>query len=196
MRLYALPHILILVLCLGSIMSCVLRIAATGAFYDAVILYWLGINVKNLFFAVCFMLGRSNLRAAERFDAVVDAEIEYEGRVASGKTCDLSETGMAVITDRPIYVPPDGTFSVRLRAGAYESEAGVELIYVTQQGAHRKYCMRIVNMDESNRRAYLQTVFDRDHSLPKTLSPTVGLYEGFTDNIAKRVRRRGRPVRR
>ena len=186
LRLYALPHILMLSVCLASMALCVMRIVMTGAFYHIVILYWLASNIKNLFFAVCFMLGRSNFRMAERFDAVLPAEIESDGRILRGKTCDLSETGLAVLSDRPFYVPQDDDFLIRLRDREYKSELRVELTHVIFREKRWKYCLRVTDMDEANRRAYMQMVFDRDHSLPKRIAPSVGVYEDFAANINKR----------
>ncbi|MDR2088600.1 MAG: glycosyltransferase [Clostridiales Family XIII bacterium] len=186
LRLYALPHVLMLGICAVAMAVCVLRIVMMGAFYDAVILYWLAVNMKNLFFAVCFMLGRPNFRMAERFDAVLPAEIEFDGRVLRGNTCDLSETGLSVVTDRPAYVPQDGVFAVRLRDREYSGELRGELMHVIQFGNKWKYCIRIVHMEEASRRAYMQMVFDREHPLPKTMAPAVGLYDDFAANINKR----------
>jgi cellulose synthase (UDP-forming) len=186
MRLYALPHILMLGICLLSASVCVLRIVKTGTFYDAVILYWLIINIKNLFFAVCFMLGRPNFRMAERFDAVLPAEIEFDGRILRGMTCDLSETGLSVVLNRPAYVPHDGVFSIRLRDRDYRSELQGELTHVVQRQKQWKYCIHIEGMEEPDRRAYMQMVFDRDHSLPKTMKAAAGMYNDFAENINKR----------
>ncbi|MDR1574330.1 MAG: glycosyltransferase [Clostridiales Family XIII bacterium] len=191
LRLYATPHILMLVICLISVAVCVLRIIMSGAFYDAVILFWLVINIKNLFFAVCFMLGRPNFRMAERFDANLSAEIECAGRVLRGETCDVSETGLSVALDRPVYVSYDETFLVRLQDREYRCEMRGELTHVIRQEKRWKYCVRITAMDEVDRRAYMQMVFDRDHSLPKTMTPSVGLYDDFAVNINKR----GAPLR-
>ncbi|MDR2770586.1 MAG: glycosyltransferase, partial [Clostridiales Family XIII bacterium] len=191
LRLYALPHILMLAICLISAVVCVLRIVMTGAFYDIVILYWLVINMKNLFFAVCFMLGRPNFRVAERFDAVLPAELESDGRVLRGLTCDLSETGLSVALDRPAYVPYEDVFSIRLRDREYRSEMRGELTHVVQSGKQWKYCIRIASMEEQDRREYMQMVFDREHSLPKTMTSSVGLYDEFATNINKR----GAPLR-
>jgi cellulose synthase (UDP-forming) len=191
LRLYALPHILMLGICLVAMAVCVLRIVMMGAFYDAVILYWLAVNLKNLFFAVCFMLGRPNFRMAERFDAVLPAEIEFDGRVLRGNTCDLSETGLSVVTDRPAYVPNDEAFLIRLRDREYGAALQGELMHVAQYRNKWKYCIRIVHMEEASRRAYLQMVFDREHPLPKTMAPAVGLYDDFAANINKR----GAPLR-
>ncbi|MDR2296563.1 MAG: glycosyltransferase [Clostridiales Family XIII bacterium] len=186
LRLYALPHIFMLGICLLSAAVCVLRIVMTGAFYDIVILYWLAINMKNLFFAVCFMLGRPNFRMAERFDAALPAEMEFDGRVLRGTTCDLSETGLSVLTDRPFYLPQDDAFPIRLRDREYESELQGELTHVIHKGKQWKYCIHITRMEEASRRAYMQMVFDREHSLPKTIASSVGIYEGFAANINNR----------
>jgi cellulose synthase (UDP-forming) len=191
LRLYTLPHVLMLGICLLSIAVCVLRIVMSGAFYDAIILYWLVINVKNLFFAVCFMLGRTNFRMAERFDAVLPAEIEFDGRILQANTCDVSETGLAVKLNRPVYIPFDKSFLIRLWDREYKSGFSGELTYVVQQGNEWKYCIRIADIEEADRRDYLQMGFDRDHALPKVMSPSVGLYDDFAANINKR----GAPAR-
>jgi cellulose synthase (UDP-forming) len=186
LRLHALPHILMLGVCLLAAAVCLLRIIMTGAFYDAVILYWLAVNMENLFFAVCFMLGRPNFRMAERFEAVLPAEIETDGRVLRGETRDLSETGLSAALDRPVYIAPDGDFRVRLRDRDYNCELQGELTHVVHEKNQWKYCIHITGAQESDRRAYLQMVFDREHSLPKTMTPAVGLYDDFAANINKR----------
>jgi cellulose synthase (UDP-forming) len=185
-RLYALPHILMLGICLLSAATCVLRIVRTGAFYDIVILYWLIVNMKNLFFAVCFMLGRPNFRMAERFDAVLPVEIEFDGRILRGMTCDLSETGLSAVLSRPAYIPQDGAFSVRLQDRDYRCELQGELTHVVQRQNQWKYCIHIKSIKEADRRNYMQIVFDRDHPLPKTMAASSGLYSDFAENINKR----------
>jgi cellulose synthase (UDP-forming) len=185
LRIYALPHMLMLGLCLCAIATCLLRIIMDGALYDAVILYWLLISVKNLFFAICFMLGRPNFRAAERFNAEIAAEIGCGGDTARGMTCDVSETGLAVILDGELHVPPDGVLSLRLRDGPYVSRMRGRLVYAAErdEAGRRKYCVNITDMEEADRRVYMQLVFDREHSLPKTLKASASLYDGFVNNI-------------
>jgi cellulose synthase (UDP-forming) len=187
LRLYALPHFIMMGICAVSMAVCILRVVMQSAFYDIVILFWLAINLKNLFFAVCFMLGRSNFRMAERFEAVLPVEIECGGRVLRGNTQDVSETGLSVSLDRPAYVPHDGTFRIRLRDREYLSELQGELTHVIERENRWKYCVRIVEMAEADRRAYMQMVFDREHSLPKTMAPSVGLYDNFAANINQRA---------
>jgi cellulose synthase (UDP-forming) len=183
LRIYALPHMLMLGLCMCAIATCLLRIIMDGALYDAVILYWLIINVKNIFFAICFMLGRPNFRATERFDAEIDAEIEFERGTARGKTCDISETGLAVLMDSEQNVPPDGVLSLLLRDGPYVSRLRGKLVYAAERDGVWKYCINITDIGEADRRDYMQLVFDREHSLPKTMNASAGLYDGFVNNI-------------
>jgi cellulose synthase (UDP-forming) len=57
---------------------------------------------------------------------------------------------------------------------------------VVQSEKQWKYCVHITGAEAPDRRAYLQMVFDRDHSLPKTMAPSVGLYDDFAANINKR----------
>jgi cellulose synthase (UDP-forming) len=172
LQLYAAPHVIMLALCVLSIARCAMRAAESGALYDALIIFWLAVNVKNLLFAIRFMLGRPNFRKAERFSAALPAELKYGGRNLRGVTCDLSETGLAVLLDRPGYVPPGDEFAVFLSdsANSLACELQCSLAHVASSGGRWKYSARVVSMEERAKRAYFQMIFDRDHPLPKTLA--------------------------
>jgi len=187
--LFGLPHLILLAACICSFVICVNISLASGTLYNVIILYWLVINSKNLVFALFFMYGRTNFRMAERFYVKNDVELQLEDRNLDGWTFDISETGMAIALPRPEYIPPDQSVLLKIRYHIYEAEMKVEIANVSASGSSWKYSLRIADIDDDNRRQYMQIVYDREHSLPKELDKNLSVFDDFNINLMQRVKR-------
>ena len=187
--LFAMPHVIMLCASAWALILLVITSVNTRSIYNPIILYWLIINIKNLMFAVFFMYGRSNLRMTERFYVKIPVVVHTEKEDIEGKTADVSETGLSVLVDKPVYISADKPLRIVIRSEIYEAELSCVLASVTQAGQDWKYSFRIDSMDSENTRQYMQIVYDRAHSLPTKLDPSLSVFDDFNLNFVKRTKR-------
>lgn len=187
---FCIPHLLMLIACAVAIIVTVQQSFALRTLYNPIVLYWLIVGFKNLLFAVFFMFGRSNVRFSERFYVQVPVTIQHQGESHEGITHDISETGMAVVLDKPAYLPSDIPIQVSVRAEQYIANMKCVVISVVQVGKSWKYGLRISEMDDENKRQYMQVVYDRQHTLPIMLSPNASVFNDINTNLMQRTRRR------
>jgi len=186
--LFSLPHLMMLGSSLWALVLLIIRSINTRTIYNPIILYWLIINIKNLLFAVFFMYGRSNLRMAERFYVNIPAVICTKYNDYEGITGDLSETGLAILMEKPININRDEPLRVIVRSETYEAELSCILVSVIQAGLNWKYSFRIDSMDSCQKRQYMQIVFDRQHTLPTKLDPSLSVFDDFNLNLVRRTK--------
>lgn len=104
---YVMPHILLLlVLMIG--------LGVGGYHYwhhdlnpDAVLLsvFWTVYNLVILAAAIVVARERPQKRSSPRLFRQIASELSFNGRILSGKTSDLSETGMSLTLDRHVFLP-------------------------------------------------------------------------------------------
>lgn len=187
---FAAPHIFLFVASLAAIAIAILYIIENATLYNIIIIFWLIVNSKNLFFGACFMLGRKNFRKADRFFVRLPVNVVCNGRSYEGVTTDISETGLAVLLQFPVFIPNDEVFTVQITTDRYQSRMHCEVVHVDppdKEGHGWRYCLHIAEMDEENRRSYYQIVFDRAHTLPDRIAGRSTLYDDFSLNIDKRL---------
>ena len=185
----AYPHMLLLAASVVALVACLRQMIASSSLHTIIIAFWLVVNGKNLLFAIFFMYGRKNERKADRFYVSLPVRIEYGGKMHEATSTDISETGLAVRTNFPIYLPNDGSFEVRISTGKYQANLTCEMVHVDprDRGDDWRYSMRIVDMDEHNRREYFQIVFDRMHTLPSRILDTLTVYDDLNLNVGNRL---------
>ena len=186
--LFSLPHLIMLGASVWALILVIITSINTRTIYNPIILYWLIINIKNLIFAVFFMYGRSNMRMAERFYVKIPTVVCTEKGDYEGNTADVSETGLAIVLDTPIYISADEPVRVIIRSEMYEAELSCILTNVMQVGQNWKYSFCIDEMDFENTRQYMQIVYDRTHTLPKKLDPSLSIFDDFNLNLVKRTK--------
>ena len=70
----------------------------------------------------------------------------------------------------------------------YKAKLKVELTSAnTTKDDKYKYSFKIVELDDENKKAYMQIVYDREHSLPKKISKSSSIYGDITSNIMGRM---------
>ena len=184
--LFSLPHLMMLGASAWALVLLIITSVNTRTIYNPIILYWLIINIKNLIFAVFFMYGRTSLRMAERFYVKVPVIACTGKKEYEGITADMSEAGLAILLDNPVFIPPDKPVQMMVRSGMYEAELSCILSNVMQAGQKWKYAFRIDTMDSENKRQYMQIVYDRAHTLPKKLDPSLSVFDDFNLNLVQR----------
>ena len=184
----ALPHIILLA---GDLLALLMTLSAAFAasnYGSIIIIYWLAVNAMHLIMAVIFMLGRKNYRVNDRFLVQIPVEIEYEGQKFKGVTADASETGLAIVMDDSIYMPHgEDRMKIHLKTERYESSFTAHCVHVRKQKGKWKYGVEIREMDETDKAEYFQILYDRDHSLAKTMSASAGIFDDIFLNVKKRA---------
>ena len=169
----AIPQMILLVFDAVALVMAVAGALRTQNYGAAVIIYWLVLNAQHLIMALFFMSGRRNLRTTDRFYAEVPVEISYQGKQYYGLTCDFSETGLAVLCDKSIYMPHgEEQMSIKIKTDRYKAKLDAKCVHVQKKGDKWKYGIQITGMDGTDKDEYFQILYDRDHSLAKTMSPS------------------------
>lgn len=185
---YALPHLLLLLLSLAGMVRFVSGKYGWALFYSSVIIFWLGYNMVSLLYAVFFMIGRKSPRKAERIKAEEQLEIRYGGISIPAKTVDLSDEGMLFVHKTPVYIPDDG-INITIKTQRYQACLSASIVYVKQMQGAWYYAVTVKPVDEQNKRQYLQIIYDRDHSLPKQMDAWSTTYDDIVRNIYRRIKR-------
>ena len=186
---FAFPHIILLVMSALALVILIARSITTRSLYSPIILYWVSINLKNLVFAVFFMYGRENHRMADRFFINIPVAAEFSDYTYEGLTADVSETGLAILLEKPIYFPADEIVKLTVETEDYIAHLSGRISNVSQAGEKWRYSFQVEPNDENEKRQYLQIVFDRDHTLPKRLDKSTGIIDDFNLNLAARSKK-------
>ena len=187
-KLLAIPHMILLVLSVVSLVFAIKDLLIYQAFGSLIVIYWLTTNSISFLMAIFFMLGRKNNRSSERFAGHIPLYLIVDGDAYKAVTEDFSEGGMAVIIDDPVYFQEDTDIEIWIHERDYKAKLKVRLASAkeTKDGKY-KYSFQIVELDDENKKAYMQIVYDREHSLPKTISKSSGIYGDITSNIIGRM---------
>lgn len=195
---YTLPHIMLLVAVLVAIFLLIRQSIAINSLYNPVVLFWLLVEMKNLLFAIFFMMGRTNYRQAERFDIQTDVSVQSYGNTYKGTTCDASDTGLGAIFDAPLNIRSDSLVEITVWTDAYKATMQCKIVNVQQErnGDHWKYGFVIQAIQEHDWRQYLQLLYDRPHSLAKRFKANASVFDDINTNLMRRTRRKERNVRK
>ncbi len=186
----AIPHVFLLICCVISIVLMVQDLVVYKAFGSIVVIYWLIVNSFSLLMSIFFMMGRKSERMAERFYVNLPVSINYENNEYNGNIVDISEGGFAMVLDSAVYLPyKEGTCAkCVIDGGEYTAIVDARIVTVRKEAklGRWKYCMSITEMDEENKKEYLQIIYDREHTLPKTLSDNSTYFGDIIKNISRR----------
>ena len=206
---YIVPNVLLLVLSIVAVVMCLIRadkamtstqlvtIKNIGLYY-IVILIWLIHNVYVLVITMFFLFGRKRERQLERHEIAVDALVKSDDVFFEGTTIDLTEGGISIKTGFPEYIhdddvveiickAPDKDVSVRFKA---------KVVYTTNYGEEYKYAFCIVDIDEENKNAYKDIMYNRKPLYRKIQWVDASILGEIFTIIKKRKKKRTRNVRR
>lgn len=187
--LYALPDAILLAFSLVALIRFMAGKYGWALFYSSIILFWITYNMVALCYAMFFMLGRRIHRNTERIRAEESVTVEYGGLSYAAKTIDVSETGMALFTPQPIYIPESAPIGLKIQTSRYRASLNGKLVYVRQTENGWQYSVAVQPADESDRRQYMQIIYDRLHSLPKKMDLWDTAYDDMLRNLRKRLSR-------
>lgn len=183
----ALPHLILLVFSVIALVLSIRDLLAYGAVGAIVLIYWLFVNSNSLLMAIFFMLGRKNYRSSERFYGKVPVTIYIDDLPYHLYTEDFSEGGMSVLFPTAVYISEDEEIDVEILDKGYEARMKMKVAAVTTlKNGNHKFSFEITEIDEANKKEYFQIIYDRAHSLPKTISMRSSVYGDISTNIKER----------
>jgi len=187
--LYAIPHLFLLVLSIAAIIRFVDGKYGLALFYSSIIVFWLVHNMIALCYALFFMVGRRAYRETERIQAQEDATIYFKEKNLhyQARTVDVSEHGIALYVTYPVYLPPQTTVSVVVKTERYEAKLEAVIVYVKREGEGWRYSAKVQPASETDKRHYMQIIYDRKHSLPEQMNLWNTAYDDMVRNVKKRI---------
>lgn len=105
---YVMPHILLSAVLIIGLGIGGYRLWHQKLDFDAVLLsaFWTAYNLVILLAAIVVARERPQKRSSPRLFRQIACELSFGGRTLSGKTSDLSETGLSMTLDRLMFLPP------------------------------------------------------------------------------------------
>ncbi|SYW02558.1 Glycosyltransferase (modular protein) [Oenococcus oeni] len=186
--LYALPYILLWILVFVSIVKFNYGKFGSEIMYGSVITFWLLTHLFNLTFAIFICIRRPIYRKFERFKLNTDCLIKQRGRKFKLKTNDVSESGISVISNHPIYLNPNLPVTVVIRRNRYQAKFKCDLIRVASDNNTWTYAFKIVKFKKKSFNEYLQIIYDGfNNYLPTERDQWLTAWDVLLINISKRL---------
>lgn len=191
---YGLPHLILIITSLIALVICFWDVFIYKNVGSIVLLYWLILNLYFLIMAVFFMIGRINFRQEQRFYSNTKVKILLNENEIEGIIGDISENGMAIILDRPEYIPYDKEININVEYMNENIYIKGNVLHVYKFNNKWKYGIKISfnskdkdGIDDGIKMKYYNLVYDREHSLPKKLTSTS--IKELYNNIIRRNKR-------
>ena len=185
---YIIPQLIMLGMSIAGLIRYLGGKYGMALFFSSFIAFWLLINITNLLYAVYFMMGRKAYRTSERFVAELGVKFAYRGKSFSAKTKNISEGGFLFTMEHPAYLPDDEPLEFILSSGKYCANVLGKIVYIDSVENKWLYHVQLVpGMTEQDTREYLQLVYDREHSLPKSMNIWVTAFDDLVNNASQRL---------
>lgn len=192
-----LPHFLLLIADIYALIVAIRDLILYQQVAGIIIIYWLIVNGLNLIMALFFILGRQNKRSNDRFTVSLPITLFYNNIEYQGETVDISDNGMAILLDDPIYIPETKDIEITISSSKYETTLPCKIAHITEiKEGKWKYGLMIKEMDEEQKASYFQIVFDRHHSLANEMSTSVSTFDDLFVNLQHRVKSNQNSVRK
>lgn len=185
-NIYTIPFLILIVLSVIGIARCVWVMFDSGSFGPIVVLFWLIYNLYLLVMALFFVDGRIPYRKAERVNVELQCSF-FDGKYTwRGHTKDISETGISLILDAPVYIEENKKLEVELICGEYKADLLTQVVFVKQTQDGWNYSMKIADYLDCYD-TYLQIIYDRTPVLPVEILKDSGSFEDLKLNTKKRA---------
>ncbi len=193
---YIIPQLIMLGMSIAGLIRYLGGKYGMSLLFSSFIAFWLILNITNLLYAVYFMMGRKAYRASERFEAEIPLKLCYKGKAFSAKTKNISEGGFLFSMDHPAYLPSDEPLEFSLTSDHYSATVKGNIVYITSSGNQWLYHVKLVpGMTEQDTREYLQLVYDRTPSLPKSMNIWVTAFDDLVNNASQRLEKQRSEMR-
>lgn len=130
-------------------------------------IFWLIFNLYLLTMTVFYANERPILRDSVRFALPIPLTIFKDGLELQLETNDVSESGFSFYLDSPIYLEAKETYQVHFNHGDYACDLAAHLVRIAQENDVYLYAFKVLDMDDINKRKYLQLLYDRIPPVPR-----------------------------
>ncbi len=193
---YIIPQLIMLGMSIAGLIRYLGGKYGMALLFSSFIAFWLLLNITNLLYAVYFMMGRKAYRASERFEAEIPLKLCYKGKLFSAKTKNISEGGFLFTMAHPAYLPDDEPLEFSLTSDRYSATVKGNIVYITSTGNQWLYHVKLVpGMTEQDTREYLQLVYDRQPSLPRSMNIWVTAFDDLVNNASQRLEKQRSEMR-
>ncbi|MBM7435309.1 glycosyltransferase family 2 protein [Leuconostoc rapi] len=183
--LYAIPHIIILLLTLVSLIRFNYGKFGSEILYGSVITFWLLNNLINAFFAVLLLIGKPR-QTAQTF--YVSGVVKISGTEFYNETeiCYLTESKIRVKVPSEVVLVPEECYQIVIMTSRYTAHVRAHL---DKQYETNDLLMDIEAIDEKNNRQLLQILHDGfNKQLPLERNQWLTTFDLLFDNINRRLR--------
>jgi cellulose synthase (UDP-forming) len=157
-------------------------------------LIWLSYNFYLLAMAIFFASERPKFRNSERVFISTDAYIIKSGQTFNGKTVDISETGVSINLEKPIYLDLNENHQITIETFRNSSTFLAKIVRVDNFNRNYKYVFNISEIDEKNFSELLLILYDRVPPFPE-IQNSANVIRNIFSNIKNR-RKRNLPLNR
>ena len=193
---YIIPQLIMLGMSIAGLIRYLGGKYGMALLFSSFIAFWLILNITNLLYAVYFMMGRKAYRASERFEAEIPLKLCYKGKAFSAKTKNISEGGFLFTMEHPAYLPDDEPLEFTLTSDHYSATVKGNIVYITSTGNRWLYHVKLVpGMTEQDTREYLQLIYDRQPSLPRSMNIWVTAFDDLVNNASQRLEKQRSEMR-
>lgn len=193
---YIIPQLIMLGLSVAGLVRYLSGKYGMALFYSSFIAFWLIYNIINLLYAVYFMMDRKAYRTSERFDADIPLRLTYNKQVVHAVTRNISEGGFLFTLACPLYLPNDEELKFTLQSDRYRARVTGKIAYVNSEKDQWLYHVKLTgDLTDKQRRQYLQLVYDRAPSLPKSMNVWVTAFDDIVNNATARLEKQQAEMR-
>lgn len=150
--------------------------------------FWLMYNFYLLVMAIFFASERPKFRNCERIFTSEDVYIISNGQTFSGKTVDISETGISINLKESIYLDLDEEHQIKVKTSRNSAYFLGKIIRVDSDNESYKYVFNIEKIDEENFSQLLLILYDRVPAFPEKLKND-SIIINITKNIRNRIKK-------
>jgi len=150
-------------------------------------MFWLIYNIYVFSMAIFFMFERPKLRRNERIAAHEAVLVQTGGEWYEGKSMDLSEEGVTMLTKDPLYFQSEKMYPLRIETGRYISDMQVRIVRVDSMQGKYKYVFHIEQIEQKDKEQLFMILYDRVPVFP-TMQKKSFAGGDILSNIRKRNR--------
>lgn len=148
--------------------------------------FWLLHHLINLTFALFSTLGRPIFRKEERFLVKENANLTVGGLQENIQIVDVSEHGLSFVSSKPLYIRD--SMQISLYDGEYEFDIKGQLTRVVSKKGKWLYGIKIVDLDNKNKKAYFYYIYDRSNKyLTEVRDNWVTIWDDLYNNLIQRL---------
>lgn len=159
----AIPHITLAVLSLITVLVCGYQVVTYRYEGAIIVLYWAAYNFLILLIAIAYYRGRMIDSEYERIPVKVPAALIVDNQLVNVKTVFLAEDCLMVVPTQETELPLGEEIWVAIQDNDYKAQMKVIIKQIEKMDGEWQYLLHICEIDDAQKREYLQIIYDRNH---------------------------------